>query len=55
MVEIEVPANDHHVCEKVKSISKALADTDAVVVIGTVLDELTPHLVIDVGVELCAA
>ncbi len=52
---IEVTANDPHVSEKVAAVDEALADADAVVGAGTVLDEATAQSVIDAGAEFVLA
>ncbi|MFC4543209.1 bifunctional 4-hydroxy-2-oxoglutarate aldolase/2-dehydro-3-deoxy-phosphogluconate aldolase [Halosolutus amylolyticus] len=52
---IEVTANDPHVSEKVAAVDEALADTNAVVGAGTVLDEATAQSVIDAGAEFVLA
>ena len=52
---VEVTANDPLVGQKVTAVDKALADTDAVVGAGTVLDEATAQSVIDAGAEFVLA
>lgn len=52
---IEVTANDPRVRKKVAAVDEALADTDAVVGAGTVLDEATAQSVIDAGAEFVLA
>jgi 2-dehydro-3-deoxyphosphogluconate aldolase / (4S)-4-hydroxy-2-oxoglutarate aldolase len=52
---IEVTANDPRVREKVAAIDDALAETDAVVGAGTVLDAAAAQSVIDAGAEFVLA
>lgn len=52
---IEITASDPNVSEKVVAVTEALADTDAVVGAGTVLDRATAQSVIDAGAKFVLA
>lgn len=52
---IEVTANDPHVAEKVAAVNNELADTNAVVGAGTVLDATIAQSVIDAGASFVLA
>lgn len=52
---IEVTADGTHTREKIAAVDRELADTDAVVGAGTVLDEATAESVIDAGATFVLA